>query len=421
MTKTVLFFTALLFFTACSSTDKKPTPEPITFQEGVQFLDEGKVQSSFCYAYGLDEGKLSARKRVKELALSEAIQASSVKIMSSFESRYHCKEGEASCDIERESYFKQVSNSFYENVTLNYTDVGPSKVCVVAVGDVIEIIPEEAPKKVDNFILTLNKDFINNPDEIGERFQEMDKCIEPALVQIKAGTYLMGNDTRKSERPVHKVTIGHDFYLGKYEVTKGEFRRFINSTNYVTDAQKEGSCVVYKDKHVDAKGIHWDNTPFFQGDNEPVVCVSYNDAQNYIKWLNQQSQSNYRLPTETEWEYAARAGTTTLWSFGDNKKEYPDHAWYAGNSGKQTHPVGTKKVNPWGIYDLSGNVWEWCEDSFTSYDKTPRDETAYVASNTKTLRGAAWVTRISPISYRWKKHATSRYYAVGFRLAQDRP
>ena len=419
MFKHALFLSFLLLITGCSQ--QKPQTPTQTFQEGVIFLDDERVKSSFCYAYGADEGKLSARKKVKEIALREAIEASSVKIMSMFESSTECTTSNEACQQKQKSYFKQVSNSFYNDVKLDYSDIGPYKVCVVATGKVVKIKPKTAPKKSNRIVNLLNKDFINHSNEIGAPFVDNETYILPALVLVKKGSFEMGSLAKKSTQPVHKVTIRKDFYMGKYEVSKAEFRRFVKDTHYKTDAEKMGTCMAYNGKHITKEGVFWDALPFFQGDNEPVVCVSYNDAKNYVKWLNQETAAMYRLPTEAEWEYVAREHTQTQWSFGDDKKEYGEHAWYAGNSGKQTHPMGTKKVSAWGFYDLSGNVWEWCEDSYGKYSSKDKDERAVVSSNTKVLRGGAWVTNITPATSRWAKPSISRYYAIGFRLVKSKP
>ncbi|MBT5934591.1 formylglycine-generating enzyme family protein [Sulfurimonas sp.] len=423
MFKTLYAITFTLLFTACSNTNETPQPQvkvsPTIFHEGVKFLEDDRVQSSFCYAYGLDEGKLSARNKVKEIALRQAIEASSVKIMSMFESSEKCESSQPSCQTQIKSYFQQVSNSFYNNVTLNYQDLSTSKVCVIATGQVIKILPKEKTKKSHRIIDLMNKNFLNNPKELGEIFEDMDTYIRPATVEIKSGQYRMGTLLKKNSQPLHTILIENDFHIGKYEVTKAEFKLFIKDTGYVTDAKKDGTCMVYDMKHINKKGITWDNLPFYQGDNEPVVCVSYNDARNYVKWLSHKTQDNYRLPTEAEWEYVGRAGTDTTWSFGNEKNTYKEYAWYASNSGKQTHPIGTKKSNPWGIYDMSGNVWEWCEDSYMTYKSTPRDATALTSSHVKVLRGGAWMTKSTPIGSRWAKSSNNRYYGIGFRIVKD--
>jgi formylglycine-generating enzyme required for sulfatase activity len=164
-----------------------------------------------------------------------------------------------------------------------------------------------------------------------------------AFVRIPAGSFMMGtadNDpnAEDDEKPIHRVTISQPFYLGKYEVT-----------------QKEWGAVM------------GNNPSKFKGQSNPVEYVSWNNVQTFIKRLNQKEGTNkYRLPTEAEWEYAARAGTTTLFSFGDDEERLGQYEWYEDNSEEKTHPVGQKKPNPWGLYDMHGNVLEWVQDW---YDK----------------------------------------------------
>lgn len=114
---------------------------------------------------------------------------------------------------------------------------------------------------------------------------------------------------------------------------------------------------------------------YYKGDDLPVEKVSWNDVQDFIKKLNEKEGGNkYRLPTEAEWEYSVRAGTTTRYSFGDEESKLGDYAWYYANSGSKTHEVGQKKPNPWGLYDMHGNVWEWVQDIYhNSYSGAPND------------------------------------------------
>ena len=171
-----------------------------------------------------------------------------------------------------------------------------------------------------------------------------------AFVRIPAGEFLMGDEEWDWSKPIHKVRITHDFYLGKYPVTNEEYARFLEAT-----------------KH-NAPG-YWNERRFNQP-RQPVVGVSWDDAQAFCQW------AGCRLPTEAEWEYACRAGTTTAFSFGDDEKMLAEFAWFDENSNKQTQPVGSKKPNPWGLYDMHGNVWEWCQDWFNDeyYRDSPQDD-----------------------------------------------
>jgi formylglycine-generating enzyme required for sulfatase activity len=156
------------------------------------------------------------------------------------------------------------------------------------------------------------------------------------------------------------------FAIGKYPVTQEQYQAVIET-----------------------------NPSHFQGNPQnPVESVSYGDAQAFCQKLSQVTGKNYRLPTESEWEYACRAGTTTDYYFGDDANQLGDYAWYYGNSQKTTHPVGQKKPNAWGLYDMSGNVWEWCEDDWhDSYIGAPTDGSAWIKNgndNCSLLRGGSW-------------------------------
>ncbi len=169
------------------------------------------------------------------------------------------------------------------------------------------------------------------------------------FVLLPAGTLQMGSSASEGyhdEQPVHTVHLTRPFYLGKYEVTQGQWQAVMGS-----------------------------NPSLFTGDpNRPVENVSWNDVQEFIRRLNaQEGATLYRLPTEAEWEYAARAGTTTRWSFGDDASQLARYSWYSENAGGQTHPVGQLLPNPWGLYDMYGNVWEWVQDWYDAgyYEVSP--------------------------------------------------
>ncbi len=162
------------------------------------------------------------------------------------------------------------------------------------------------------------------------------------FIQIPPAQFMMGSNDFDTAQPIHNVTITQPFYLGKYEVTQGEWEAVMEN-----------------------------NPSRFTGDpNRPVETVSWDDAQEFIQKLNEQERgTSYRLPTEAEWEYACRAGTTTAYSFGDNPSQLGEYAWYRDNSGNKTHPVGQRKPNAWGLYDMHGNVWEWVQDWYGPYSQ----------------------------------------------------
>jgi len=210
---------------------------------------------------------------------------------------------------------------------------------------------------------------------------------------VPGGEFMMGSGEYDPEKPVHRVKISKPFYLGTYPVMQKQWMSVMGN-----------------------------NPSYFKGDKLPVETVSWNDVQDFITKLNEKEGGNkYRLPTEAEWEYAARAGTTTRFSFGDNESNLGDYAWYDANSGNKTHDVGQKKSNPWGLYDMHGNVWEWVQDSWHSdYNGAPTD-----GSSWEIVEGSSWVLR-GGCCNRYARDCRSaarrggapdsRSYALGFRL-----
>ena len=185
-----------------------------------------------------------------------------------------------------------------------------------------------------------------------------------------------------------------DFWVGKYTVTQGQWQKVMGNNP----------------------------SSFKSGDNYPVEQVSWNDIQEFIQELNQKTGKRYRLPTEAEWEYAARSGgDEEKWAGTSDESELEEYAWYDKNSGRQTHPVGQKKPNALGLYDMSGNVWEWCEDWYDEkyYRNSPKNDPRGPSSGQyKVLRGGSWSTITGGIrtSFRNWNVRTHRHFSYGFRL-----
>jgi formylglycine-generating enzyme required for sulfatase activity len=188
------------------------------------------------------------------------------------------------------------------------------------------------------------------------------------MIAIPGGTFLMGSPAkepgrREDEGPQHKVELG-PFWMGKLEVTWPEYDLF-----WKTKKGPQGERPLFEGTR-DADAISRPTRPYADEtfghgrENHPVLCITHHAAMEYCHWLSAMTGKTYRLPTEAEWEYACRAGTTTAYSFGDDPKQLGDYAWYAENSDDLTHEVGKKKPNPWGLYDMHGNVAEWCLDHY---------------------------------------------------------
>ncbi len=215
----------------------------------------------------------------------------------------------------------------------------------------------------------------------------------------------VGHD--KEEEPAHHVTITKDFWIGKFPVTRGQFAKFVADTRYVSDAEKgqaggagwAGAMVPDGGKGpvlVQKKEFTWRAPGFTQTDEHPVVLVSYGDANAFVGWASRKTGKRVRLPTESEWEFASRAGTTTSWSGGGPAESDPgSYGWFKPNAGNGTRPVGLKKPNPLGLFDMSGNVMEWCRDVYAPYREGALIDPE-VATNTGTdperrvLRGGSW-------------------------------
>ncbi len=242
----------------------------------------------------------------------------------------------------------------------------------------------------------------------------------------EAGESLAGQAPTK---PVRTVTVPA-FEMGAYEVTVGQFKAFAEATQYQTTAEKDGSCVSYdaSGKWGDVKGNSWQQTGYTQNEDSPVTCVSWDDAQAYLQWLSEQTKQVWRLPTEAEWEYAARGGTKTTYSWGDQPPicdtQAPNGAQFGDCTEQAPLKVGSFKPNPIGLYDVHGNAWEWVEDCYKGdYKDAPVDGSARQgcdAAASRVLRGGSW-------SYtpQWLRSAArgdsspvNRDFDVGFRAAR---
>lgn len=237
--------------------------------------------------------------------------------------------------------------------------------------------------------------------ETDETESDYTNSIGMEFMKIPSGEFNMGSPSGEEDRdddegPVHKVTIEESYYLGKYEVTQEQWREVMGS-----------------------------NPSHFKGDDLPVEQLSWYDAQEFIKKLNEKEGTDkYRLPSEAEWEYACRAGTTTRYSFGNDESKLKDYAWYRDNSNQKTHPVGQKKPNLWGLYDMHGNVWEWCQDmGHDDYNGAPSDGSAWEDGNDsfRVTRGGCRLSDagVCRSASRGSYDIDYRNYFLGFRVLRE--
>jgi sulfatase modifying factor 1 len=280
---------------------------------------------------------------------------------------------------------------------------------------------------------------------------ELTNTIGMRLRLVPPGRFLMGsNDGPETSGPQHNVQISHPVYFGAYEVTKGEFAKFVAATRFKTDAErnKGGFRIVNTPGRGRAGTGIWDSLHSFtwrrpgfpQQDNHPVVDVSWNDAREFCSWLSQKEGIIYRLPTEAEWEYACRAGTTGLTYIGDDRegltkignvadatasKRFP--AWAAVKSSDgwlYTSPVGVFRPNNFGLYDTLGNVCEWCSDWYANdyYKNSPEnDPPGPPTGNNRVARGGCFEMAAGLLEFRGLDEPGARHPDWGFRIVREIP
>lgn len=280
-----------------------------------------------------------------------------------------------------------------------------------------------------------------SPDQPLPLFRDCDRC--PEMVVIPSGSFLMGSpDEEKgrssNEGPRHDVSVP-SFALGRYEVTRGEFARFVMETGHRT-----GPCVYWDVGFGDAArgydlDLHNPGHRHRQTSEHPMTCVSWDDAQSYVAWLREKTGKTYRLPSEAEWEYAARAGTRSRYFWGDDIRHACNHANGHDEASKQANafnwqhlpcndgqsfmaPVGSLAANNFALFDMAGNVWEWVEDHYhRTYEGAPVDGRSWLSEGqaNRVLRGGSWENEprsLRSASRIWSRPA-SRLNSNGFRVA----
>jgi formylglycine-generating enzyme required for sulfatase activity len=250
-------------------------------------------------------------------------------------------------------------------------------------------------KKIDDVLAKLDPATKSSPASLT---LDLGKGVTMKLVRIRPGKFMMGSPDSEqgrgnTESPQHEVVITKPFYMGVTEVTQAQYEAVMGT-----------------------------NPGQFKGPMNPVESVPWDEAVEFCRKLSGKTGKTFRLPTEAEWEYACRAGTKTRFSFGDSESVLGDYAWYKSNSGGKTNPVGQKKPNAWGLYDMQGNVWEWCADWLGPYSsKASVDPQGADPGGARVLRGGAWFsddTGNFRCAFRHDRDPASRGIHRGFRCAR---
>ena len=305
------------------------------------------------------------------------------------------------------------------------------------------------------------------PQPVKELKLDLGNKVTLKLVRIPAGKFLMGSPDEEKKAAVkeavaagipeanasdafkdevqHEVTISKPFYMGVTHVTVDQFAAFVKDSGYKTDAEKDGGAIGFqiKDGKLDFKkvdGCSWRNPSFDQKADHPVVQVSWNDAKGFCDWLSKKSGKKVVLPTEAQWEYACRAGTKTAYPWGDSpddgkgwancsdqslKKKLPnapaDWAFFNWDDGFVfTAPVGSFKGNAFGLYEMNGNAWQWCQDRYGDYEKgAATDPTGADTGDLRVLRGGSWIGDPRVFRSADRRGGTPDYRSghIGFRVA----
>lgn len=289
----------------------------------------------------------------------------------------------------------------------------------------------------------------------GVSFKDCETC--PEMVVIPAGTFMMGSteeetllgqvraDAAAREQPKHAVTIAKPFAIGKYEVTIGEYRAFVEATNR-PDPERCITWTEETDTWGPVEGASWQNAVFYQGENHPVGCLDLADARDFAVWLSETTGERYRVPSEAEWEYAARGATDMIQSWGNTMDEICSFANASDRTRADVHkgvwttptrffdcrdgfvytaPVGSFPPNAYGVHDMIGNIWEWTEDCFiVGYEGAPTDGSVwYEPDNCERLivRGGGWYSRnwfMRPAG-RSREPAEYRSTTLGLRVVRE--
>jgi formylglycine-generating enzyme required for sulfatase activity len=290
----------------------------------------------------------------------------------------------------------------------------------------------------------------------GAVFRDCPDC--PALVVIPAGVFIMGStpqettaaavreDIAPREWPARRISIDKPFAIGRYEITRDQYESFVQATGRAGG----DACITWNSatgRWENVVGASWQRPGFAQTGDHPVGCLDLADAQAYVTWLSERTGERYRIPTEAEWEYVARAGTTTMQTWGDSFGEVCRYANASDLSRAEAHgglateptrffscrdgfvytaPVGSFPPNPFGLYDVIGNIWEWVQDCyFATYEGAPGDSSAWLVDGCerRVVRGGGWYSRVWFVrpAGRSREEPEYRSMTLGLRVLRELP
>lgn len=274
----------------------------------------------------------------------------------------------------------------------------------------------------------------------GQAAKEVTNSIGMKLVFIPKGTFTMGSSTSEegslNDERQHQVKINQDYYLGIHEVTQSQYAKVLGKNPSFFQGDEVATRVPAKTDPRTGRVIEEEKKVAKDTSNHPAENLDWSDAKYFCQRLSDLPEEReagrvYRLPTEAEWEYACRAGTETAFSFGGSSDSLKEYGWYSENSGRKfeatyldrrTHPVGEKKPNPWGLYDMHGNVWEWCSDWYGEYPKDEQvDPKGPEKGSQHVIRGGSWRTDTAYCRSAARYGIAQSPSTVGFRVVLDIP
>ena len=292
-----------------------------------------------------------------------------------------------------------------------------------------------AGRKIIAALFLLRASFACSADADKESSLDLGADVKLAVVSIQPGAFKQGSPSsetgRNSDETQHEVSVKHAFLMSKYPVTVVQFARFIEETKYRTEAESgpsggfgfDGKVLIQKKEYT------WQNPGFKQTDAHPVVLVSWHDALEFCNWLAKKSGKKIMLPSEAQWEYACRAGSETRYYNGEKDSDAEEIAWFKKNAEGATHPVGAKKPNEFGLFDMCGGVYQWCRDQYQPYKEEPGTEAAVddpVVEKSddkirRVLRGGSFLkdARNCRSASRYRNDPRSRNADNGFRIVVE--